>query len=631
MSIRLKLMLLMALMGGAMVLSFIAQAIISRPITVIEEEQKELDSLGEAALVFANEINRIDSEEFITQGEKIRIAKENLNQAFLRVQAGEALAALTGTIEAALEILTVYQEEINTAYESFLRRAGEMEKITARVSGTTGPFTLLDQLTRQGEMNDTTGGELRQAVTALYSSAYVVDVTTWRTIENLRIQRTMVAGEIVKLKGRVRTIISALIGGILLVSLTIGLVIVLRIGWRIKRIETGIQKMKAGDLADRIILTSRDELGRLSRDVNEFTEELGCSMGRIKKASENNVSVKEELVKGVANLSRMVSEVDGGAERISGDMIQLGETIGTADETVLTVERHVMRLKEALDDQLATMETSTAAVTEMIASINNVGVITKKKRRAMDDLSLNAAESLKRMQVTSEIIRKIHSSIDEIHEAVDMIKSIAARTNMLAMNAAIEAAHAGDAGKGFAVVADEIRKLAETSAQNSQKIDMVIGGIVKDIEEASESGSTTHEAVTVIAGEVDQVTAAFEEIARNMEEVQSGGQQILGSLAQLNQVSQRVTESSQAMENAVEENRRASGEVSRLSRLVGDRVSSIAESSKLMEASLSEVTRETERIDSLTQVLEAEVKIYKTGVEEAGDLAVLEDINTPEA
>lgn len=614
MSIRLKLMLLIILVGGAMVLSFVAQSIITSPINNIEKEQQRLNELGEVALSFANEINRIDSEEFSSQLKVIKTAKQDLDRQFELIRNSETLLNLNDTVSSSLKGLVQFSEEIDKAYKSLLTRADELENLAAQFIGSEQSFTLLDLLTGSAQIEQEKLKRLRQGIVSLYSSAYVVDVTTSRTIENLNTQRVLVAQEVDAIERQATMVMSGLIGGIFLISLLIGILTTNRIGKRVQNIEHGIQKMKEGDLADRILVTSKDELGRLSRDVNVFTDELGSSMSRIKKAADTNVSIKEQLIKVVSNLSRMVSEVNGGAISISTDMTQLEETIQASDSTVQTVKSNVDRLKKVLNEQKTMIEESTAAVTEMISSIDNVSSITQKKRESMNELANNASESLKRMQSTTVTIEKIHNSIDEIHEAVATIKDIADQTNLLAMNAAIEAAHAGDSGKGFAVVADEIRKLAENSSTNSQRIDSVLTGIVEDIQQATDASRKTRDAFSSIDNEVGQAIAAFEEIAGNTEEIQTGGQQILESISQLNEVSAKVTESSEEMEDAVAENKQASETVTKLSQLVVQRVGSISDSSKVMADALAAVKEETDKIDSISETLDTEVHGYKTGV-----------------
>jgi methyl-accepting chemotaxis protein len=266
------------------------------------------------------------------------------------------------------------------------------------------------------------------------------------------------------------------------------------------------------------------------------------------------------------------------------------------------------------------IEESTAAVTEMISSVGSIHSTTVKKKESMDTLGISASDGLEKMQATTRIIQTIHNSIDEIHDTVAVINDMADRTNLLAMNAAIEAAHAGESGKGFAVVADEIRKLAEASSTNSHRINDVLSGIISNIQNAAESGEITRDVFRRIGDEVHGAVAAFEEIAGSTAEVQAGGRQILEAMSQLNTVSTTVTESSAAMAGAVVENRKATEEVTSLSRQVVRSVDAILESARNMNTSLEEVAAETDRIDTITETLDREVSVFHTGVDTDTDI-----------
>jgi methyl-accepting chemotaxis protein len=611
-------MVLVVLVSTANLLSFAARSIITRPIATIEGELERLDALGDALLSFAYEINRVDSEDFALQVQEIQLSKARLDEAFEHVDQAEVLLTLNDTTTTALKALPRFRQQLDQGFTSFLAECRGVTEAANEIVGEGNSFTTLDL--RTVEMEEAASVDrIQQSLTALYEASHVMDVITAGAIQNLATQSRIITQEIDRLEALASRSLFALIGFIFVVSVSIGLLITNRIGKRIQAIERGIQRMKEGDLADRIAVVSRDELGRLSRDVNVFTDALGHSMSRIKNVSGSNVSIKKQLVDSVSTLTQMVVAVSEGAESISGDMDRLEATIRSSGNTVRTVETQVEHLKNALNEQITMIEESTASVTEMISSVASVSTVTQKKRESMGELGRNAADGLKKMQTTTEIVQTIHNSIDEIHGAVAVIKDMAERTNLLAMNAAIEAAHAGESGRGFAVVAEEIRKLAEASGTNSNRIDGVLSAIVGNIQRAADAGETTREVFRKIDHEVEEAISSFEEIARSTEEVRSGGQQILEAMSHLNQVSNQVTESSDEMTKAVTDNRKAVEEVTSLSGYVVERVESIRSSADQMNLALEAVTQETKRIDAISETLDTEVSVYKTGVEEMED------------
>ncbi len=137
--------------------------------------------------------------------------------------------------------------------------------------------------------------------------------------------------------------------------------------------------------------------------------------------------------------------------------------------------------------------------------------------------------------MANQQILDVAKQTDSILEITGVIDNIASQTNLLAMNAAIEAAHAGEAGKGFAVVADEIRKLAESSGQNSRAITELLERISQAIRNATDSSGETRNSFGQIQGEVDVMVNAFSEIASSMSEMSAGATQVLAATGELTQ------------------------------------------------------------------------------------------------
>jgi methyl-accepting chemotaxis protein len=143
--------------------------------------------------------------------------------------------------------------------------------------------------------------------------------------------------------------------------------------------------------------------------------------------------------------------------------------------------------------------------------------------------------------------------IEGISEMANAIQQIASQTNLLSMNAAIEAAHAGDAGKGFAVVADEIRKLAETSAGSSASISKIIKEISDGVMETEIKTKKSSEAFDVINSEIKETKQAFEGIALSTQELNTGGKQILDAMTMLQEVTINVKSASEEMATGSEQ------------------------------------------------------------------------------
>ncbi len=157
------------------------------------------------------------------------------------------------------------------------------------------------------------------------------------------------------------------------------------------------------------------------------------------------------------------------------------------------------------------------------------------------------------IQDTNKTIAGIVEKVSSIEAAIKIINTISSQTNLLAMNAAIEAAHAGDAGRGFAVVAGEIRKLAESSSYNSKMIGQSLKSIVKDIDEVQNSGIKSYENFSMVSTEVGSLVRSLREIDDATEEILNGSREILQAVTDLTAVSSEIEGGSKALSTSIDD------------------------------------------------------------------------------
>lgn len=262
----------------------------------------------------------------------------------------------------------------------------------------------------------------------------------------------------------------------------------------------------------------------------------------------------EDNLGAIGTLSGKVSEIRSSADaaldavsRIEG---RLGELDGAADAATSeasSIGNRVNDLNRHIQTEASAQEESTASVNQMVASVGSLADSTRKRREGLRGLLGTAEEGERRLAALIEAIKKMEGSVGAIRDMIAVINKIASSTNLLAMNASIEAAHAGDAGMGFAVVADEIRGLAEGSAKNAKDIGVKLKEVVAAITEAAGEGARTGESFSGVKREIDQAIRSFDEITAAMEELSEGGRQILETVQALNEASQGLREGGAAI------------------------------------------------------------------------------------
>jgi iron only hydrogenase large subunit-like protein/ABC-type transporter Mla subunit MlaD len=219
---------------------------------------------------------------------------------------------------------------------------------------------------------------------------------------------------------------------------------------------------------------------------------------------------------------------------------QLKGHINRALDVIEDINSLVEKLHTSINIQAESVDDSTAITGEMVQSLKGTSEFSRQKREDVRELLENAARGQDAMKETIHAVQDISQSIDGIGSAIKIISVIAANTNLLSMNAAIEAAHAGEAGKGFAVVADEIRRLSETTRQNSLNISQTLSNIIKGINTTSKRTDDTGNLINSMSDEINSFAAAMTELIDTLSELSAKSSGITSSLATLKEHSVTV-------------------------------------------------------------------------------------------
>jgi methyl-accepting chemotaxis protein len=219
---------------------------------------------------------------------------------------------------------------------------------------------------------------------------------------------------------------------------------------------------------------------------------------------------------------------------------QLKIHIARALEVIELINDLVDKLNTLINIQSESVDESSAVTGHMVSSLKNTADLSRQKREAIMGLIENAAKGQEAMSETILAVQNISESVDGIASAIKIISVIASNTNLLSMNAAIEAAHAGEAGKGFAVVADEIRRLSETTRENSHSISKTLSSIISGITTTSKRTGETGNLINEMSGEINGFAGTMTELIDTLSQLSAESTNITNSLESLRENSSAV-------------------------------------------------------------------------------------------
>ena len=400
----------------------------------------------------------------------------------------------------------------------------------------------------------------------------------------------------------------------LIIAIALGVLIARNITRPINHVIDALKNIAQGegDLTIELPASGKDETSVLSSYFNQTILKLKNSIQKVGADSREMKSVGSDLESNMMSVSEVVSNITAGIEDLKKRFVEQEESVSGTAAAIEHIIKTLRGLDESIGQQAAMITESSTSFDKMSHSIDTVGENVVETREAIRNLSAATNDGRETLAKANEVSQRISDASGDLIEAGAVIENIASQTNLLAMNAAIEAAHAGEAGKGFAVVASEIRKLAEESSAQGKKISITLKNLSAEIKALADSASGAVEKFNIISGYSKGLSSSIEGVVQAMDEQEENGKIIWGIINDVTGVTNEVKSGSGDMLADGEKVVSATKRLDDLTRILRENIENIASQTELIneaaQESLEIAVKNKQSIDGLV----LEVGKFKT-------------------
>ncbi|MCA1753210.1 MAG: methyl-accepting chemotaxis protein [Spirochaeta sp.] len=378
----------------------------------------------------------------------------------------------------------------------------------------------------------------------------------------------------------------------------------------IKRVVGELARMAEGDadLTQELPVISRDEIGVLSTNFNRFLASLAGVVSTIRSSVHELDGVGAELSNMMEQTSSAVREMSASIQSIDDQITRQTDSVSETSATVEQISSSIHSLDRSIEGQAEVVGESSASIEQMVANISSVTQNLQTNSENFTKLLSATEEGKTKLAGALSLIQDIAGRSDSLLAANSVIRKVSTETNLLAMNAAIEAAHAGEFGRGFAVVAEEIRSLAENAAKQSASISREL----KEVKQAIDS-------VVVASKEVDY---AFQNVSVSVSDAHGLQVEMREAMEEQRTGTTQVLEALEAIRDQTTEVRGGSSEIKTASSAVLEQIRLLKDASDALRQSMDKIATGTGQIDSSVNAVNEKSAVNRENINR-----VLEQVN----
>ena len=378
-----------------------------------------------------------------------------------------------------------------------------------------------------------------------------------------------------------------------------------------RRLETVFGKIAEGDLTDRVAVKKNNEIGRIMMNLNAAIEHSHTMIVTLKEEADKMSTIGSRLSSSMEETAAAIKQI---GENVKGVKEKAMSQAAGVTETVATVEQingRLSRLVSSIEMQADSINESSAVITHMAENTVKIAKTLNENNELIKTVYGQTKVGKDGARTANEIVKQIAEKSESLLEASQIIQNIASQTNLLAMNAAIEAAHAGESGKGFAVVADEIRKLAEGSNLQGKQIAAVIKETTEIIRNITEAGSRAEKTFIDVYELVSQISEKEDSILEVMQEQEENGKQVLDAIKRINGVTSEIDSASAEMLEGGTQIEQEMQKLAEITLETTDSMNEIASGADQITAAVAEVSDITQKNKVSIENLSNEVSKFK--------------------